>query len=131
MKDKGKDKSLDNIENAMLRAYVNDPDHAREELDAAGFNVDSLVSEGLDIVNQYKFKQQVKNNREILEPLFKKAKELLAAKVKVNRPEALAILTTLQVKVQYRNLTNFSDDELNEVLKDVDLVKLIEELEKK
>jgi hypothetical protein len=131
MKDNGKNKTLDNIEKAMLESYLHDPNHAVEDLESAGFNVESLVSEGLDIINQYKFKLRVAENKSKLQSLLNKAKELFIAKAKVNRPEALAILSTLQAKVQYRNITEFSDDELNEVLKDVDLVKLIEELEKK
>jgi hypothetical protein len=56
---------------------------------------------------------------------------MLSARAKTNRFEVLAILENLQVNVQYRNLTNFSEDELNDILKDVDVIKLIEELEKK
>jgi hypothetical protein len=130
MKDNSKYKSLDNIEKAMLESYLHDPNHAVEDLDAAGYNVNSLVAEGMDLINQYKFKQLVAGNKTSLTGLFDKAKALLTEKVKVNRSEALILLAKLQVKVQYRNIENFSDDELNEVLKDVDLVKLIEELEK-
>lgn len=130
MNDNGKNKTLNNIEKAMLEGYINDPGQAKEDLEAAGINVDTLVYEGMDIVNQYKFKQLASENKNKLQTLLVKAKELLAAKAKIDRSQALAILSGLQVKVQYRNIVNFSDEELNEVLKDVDIVKLIEELEK-
>ena len=131
MKGNSKHKSLDNIEKAILEGYLNDPKLAREELEAAGIDVDSLVAKGLDMVNQFKFQHKVEKNKSTLLPLFNRAKELLIAKILVNRNDALLLLSSMQSNVQYRNLDHFSDEELNEVLKDLDLIKLIEELEKK
>lgn len=131
MKDKGRYKSLDNIEKGMLESYLHDPAHAVEDLETAGYDVNSMVAEGMDIINQYKFKQKVAKNKLTLNSLLSKAKVLLAEKAKVDRTKAISILSTLQVNVQYRNVSKFTDEELNEILKDVDLVKLIEELEKK
>lgn len=126
-----KNKSLENIEKGMLEAYINNPSLAREELEAAGFNVKSLVDDGLALIKHYQFKKQVEFNKANLQALFARAVTLLSDKAKLNKPEALAILQKYQAKVQYRNLTNFSEAELNDILKDVDLIKMIEELEKK
>lgn len=131
MSDNAKNKMLDNIEKGMLEAYINNPALAREELEAAGFNVNSLVTDGMDLIKQYQFKKQVEVNKNNLQSLFAKAVSTLSARAKTNRFEVLAILERLQVNVQYRNLTNFSEDELNDILKDVDIIKLIEEIEKK
>jgi hypothetical protein len=131
MSDNAKHKSLENLEKGMLEAYINNPNLAKEELDAAGYHVNSLVNDGLNLIKQHQFKTQATVNRIHLQDLFVKAKALLQAKAKLNKEDALAILAQYQVKVQYRNITNFSEDELNEILKDVDVIKLIEELEKK
>ena len=130
MSDNAKNKPLENIEKGMLEAYINNPALAREELEAAGYNVNSLVSDGMDLIRQHQFKQQVASNKSNLQALFAKAKSMLTLKAKVNREEALVILNRCQAKVQYRNIKNFSDEELNDILKDIDIVKLIEELEK-
>ncbi len=124
-------KSLENIEKSILEIYINNPELAREELADAGYDVNSLVNDGLAIIKQHQFKQQVASNKAHLQSLYTKAKDLLVAKIKISKEAALAILVQYQVKVQYRNISNFSEEELNEILKDVDLVKLIEDLEKK
>lgn len=124
-------KSLENIEKSILEMYINNPELAREELASAGYDVSLLVNEGLALIKQHQFKQQVASSKAYLQNLVVKAKNLLIEKIKISKEEALAILSQYQVKVQYRNISTFSEDELNEILKDVDLVKLIEDLEKK
>lgn len=111
--------------------YMNNPDLAREELSDAGYNVDSLVADGLIVIKQLQFKQQVSQNKGHLQSLYAKAKELLQNRLQTDREEALAILANYQVKVQYRNLTSFSEEELNAILRDVDIMDLIENLEAK
>ncbi len=124
-------KTLDNIEKSVLEMYMHNPDLAKEELSEAGYDVDSLVSDGLNLIKQLQFKQQVSVNKNKMLSLYSKAKELLSKRIQVNREEALSILATYQVKVQYRNIVSFSEDELNNILNDVDIVKLIDELERK
>ncbi len=124
-------KALENIEKSVLQMYMNNPALAREELSEAGYNVDSLVTDGLNLIKQLQFKQEVSQNKNHLQSLYAKAKELLANRIRTDREEALAILGNYQVKVQYRNLTSFSEDELNAILLDVDIVDLIESLEGK
>jgi|APLak6261682215_1056145.scaffolds.fasta_scaffold15355_1 hypothetical protein len=126
-----KNKLFDNIEKGQLESYLNNPDLAKEELDNAGYNVDSLVFEGLNLIKQHQFKLQVAQNKNHLQELLIKAKNLLIEKAKVSKDEALNIIALYQVKVQYRNISSFSEEELNEILKDVDLIKLIEHLEHK
>jgi len=111
--------------------YMNNPDLAREELADAGYNVDSLVADGLILIKQLQFKLQVSQNKGHLQNLYAKAKELLTNRIQANREEALAILSSYQVRVQYRNLTSFSEEELNAILHDVDIMDLIENLEGK
>lgn len=123
-------KALENIEKSVLEMYINNPNLAREELSEAGYNVDSLVEDGLNLIKQIQFKQQVSQNKNHLQSLYEKAKQLLSIRINVNRDEALDILSRYQVKVQYRNINSFSEEELNNILKDVDIVKLIEDLEK-
>jgi len=123
-------KALENIEKSVLEMYMSNPELAKEELATAGYDVDSLVTDGMTIIKQYKFKQQVASNKDNLMTLFTKAKSLLVDRININKEEALSILAKYQVKVQYRNIVNFSEEELNEILNDVDLIKLIEDLEK-
>ena len=124
-------KSLENIEKSLLEMYISNPDLAREELSAAGYDVDSLVNDGLSMIKQIQFKQKVAASKTHLQKLFNTAKGLLSEKLRINKDDALSILAQYQVKVQYRNISNFSEEELNNILKDVDLIKLIEDLEKK
>ena len=124
-------KELENIEKSILQLYIHNPELAKEELAAAGINVDSLLDEGMSIIKQHQFKIEVERNRKNILELFNKAKSLLSNLITRNREEALSILSTYQVRVQYRNLENFSDQELNDILIDVDLIKLVEELEKR
>ena len=123
-------KALENIEKSVLEMYMNNPDIAREELSAAGYNVDSLVGDGVNLIKQLQFKQQVASKKNHLLSLFEKAKLLLIERAKSSREEALSIIAQYQVRVQYRNIDSFSENELNEILKDVDIVKLIEHLER-
>jgi len=124
-------KSLENIEKSILEMYMHNPELSREELAAAGYDVTSIVNDGLALIKQHQFKQLVAENKNHLQNLFSKAKSLLIEKIKINKEDALNLLAQYQVKVQYRNITTFSENELNEILKDVDLIKLIEDLEKK
>lgn len=124
-------KELENIEKSILQLYLHNPELAKEELAAAGINVESLLEEGMNIIKQRQFKIEVEKNRKNIHELFNKAKSLLNNLINRDREEALSILSTYQVKVQYRNLENFSEQELNDILRDVDLIKLVEELEKK
>lgn len=123
-------KALENIEKSVLEMYINNPELAREELSAAGYNVDSLITDGINLIKQLQFKQQVNFNKNHLQSLLEKAKSMLMERAKTSKEEALNIIFQYQVKVQYRNIENFSETELNEILKDVDIVKLIEHLEK-
>lgn len=123
-------KVLENIEKSVLEMYINNPELAAEELSSAGYNVNSLVNDGIDLIKQLQFKQQVKLNKNHLQTLLEKAKNMLIERAKTSKEEALNIIFQYQVKVQYRNIENFSEAELNEILKDVDIVKLIEHLEK-
>jgi len=124
-------KPLENIEKSILEFYMNNPESAKEDLAAAGYDVSSIVNDGLALIKQHQFQQQVATNKSHLKDLLTKAKELLVEKIRISKEEALSVLAQYQVKVQYRNISNFSEEELNEILKDVDLVKLIEDLEKK
>lgn len=124
-------KELENIEKSILQLYLYNPELAKEELAAAGINLESLLDEGMSIIKQHQFKIEVEKNRKNIHELFSKAKSLLSNLINRDREEALSILATYQVRVQYRNLEKFSDQELNDILNDVDLIKLVEELEKK
>lgn len=126
-----KDKTLKNIENGLLESYLNNPDLAKEELEQAGYDVNSLVTDGLNLIKHHQFKFIAAQNKNHLQHLLVKAKKLLVQKASISKEEALSIITQYQVKVQYRNISSFSEEELNEILKDVDLVKLIEHLERK
>lgn len=110
--------------------YLNNPDLAKDELKEAGYNVESLVNESLNLIKQLQFKQQVASKKNNLQSLYERAKELLSVRIQINKEEALRILSGYQTKVQYRNITSFSEEELNNILQDVDIVKLIEDLEK-
>jgi uncharacterized protein (DUF2252 family) len=123
-------KSLENIEKSILEMYMHNPELAREELAAAGYDINSLVNDGLALIKQHQFQQQVASNKKHLQSIVNKAKALLIEKINLNKEVALTLLAQYQVKVQYRNISTFSEEELNEILKDVDLVKLIEDLEK-
>ena len=124
-------KTLENIEKSVLEMYINNPSLAVEELSAAGYNVESLVGDGLSLIKQHQFKQQVAAKKNYLQSLIEKAKSMLIERAKsISREDALGIIAKNQVKVQYRNIENFTETELNEILKDVDIVKLIEHLEK-
>lgn len=114
-------RALENIEKSVLEMYINNPELAKEELSAAGYNVDSLVSDGLNLIKQLQFKKQVETKKNLLQDLFSKAKVLLTEKAKASREDALAIIAQYQVKVQYRNIDTFTDEELNDILKDVDI----------
>jgi len=123
-------KALNNLEKTALEMYLNNPDLAKDELREAGYNVESLVNESLNLIKQLQFKQQVASKKNNLQSLYERAKELLSVRIQINKEEALRILSGYQTKVQYRNITSFSEEELNNILQDVDIVKLIEDLEK-
>lgn len=125
---------LDRLDNIELKMLQEDVEYAKQY----------LVDEGVDIVKEQDFAKQFmkkvefmtkalsnKNkDQSLLEIAFERVKEAIQENAQKTTDKLIALLQAKTPSVQYRKLDKWTDDEIRDVLADVDLVKLMEELDK-
>ena len=71
-----------------------------------------------------------KQDNTLLEKALDRIKKVIAENAMQTSEALMSLLQKKTPSIQYRKLENWSDDEIRDVLADVDLVKLMEELDK-
>lgn len=124
--------SLDNVELELL--YKN-TEYAKEFLIEEGFAIEDELKYAESRIKKIRFLAQAISNKKEDQKLFEAAyvriKQAIAENAQKTTEMLVAMLQSKTPSVQYRKLENWSDEEIREVLADVDLVKLMEEMEKK
>lgn len=125
---------LDRMDSVELELLQNDTEYAKQFLKEEGFNVQEEQSYGNQYMKKIRFMAAAVANKQQDEKLFERAYSRVKEAIQENAQKATDILISLlhskTPSVHYRKLENWTDDEIREVLADVDLVKLMEELDK-
>jgi len=123
--------SFDNIELDLLKNY---PDYSIQFLNEEGFDVDAEGIFGIQQIKKIKFMTQAVYNKSKDESLLTlalaKVKEAIQDNLEKTTETLIELLQTKTPSVQYRKLENWTDEEIKNVLEDIDVIKLMEELDK-
>lgn len=125
---------LERMDRVDLELLQNDSEYAKQFLIEEGIDPEEELLFSNHYMKKIRFMALGLSNKQrdykLLDIAFERIKEV----IKENSEKASeALINLLHVKtpsVHYRNLENWSDDEIRNVLADVDLVKLMEELKK-
>jgi hypothetical protein len=126
---------LNRLDSVELELLYKNTEYAKEFLIEEGFAIEDELKYAEARIKKIRFLAQAVSNKKEDQKLFEAAYLLIKQAITENAQKTTEMLVALlQAKtpsVQYRKLENWSDEEIREVLADVDLVKLMEELEKK
>lgn len=125
---------FDRFDEAYEELLVNDSNEAKAFLADEGYDLEEGELKRRRITKKIKFQLKAIHNKQKDESLIEKAYEKLQAFIANNRELAGNELKTFLQKAapayQFRNLEKLDDNGIRELLTEVDLVKLIEELDK-
>tara|TARA_R110000822_G_scaffold107915_4_gene236987 strand:- start:146 stop:562 length:417 start_codon:yes stop_codon:yes gene_type:complete len=121
---------LDNVELEILQKNT---EYAKKFLEEEGFNTLEELKFAGEYMKKIKFLSKAVANKKQDLTLMEKAlihlKKAIDENINQTTDVLISLLKTKSPKLQYRKLENWSDDEIRDVLADVDLLKLMEELE--
>ena len=116
-------------------AVSSDQETATDFLKKEGVDVNKYVTSGIKEIRKSAFLRKAQANKERDESLMEKALVLLKQKIEENLSLTgdmlVGLLRQKAPNVQFRSLDKLDDEEIREILSNVDLAKLMEELEKR
>ena len=122
---------LDNVELELL--YQNDV-YAKQLLIDEGFDIAKEVEFAGQYIKKIRFLAialvNKKQDQKLFEAAYLRVKEAMQDNAQKTTEVLRLLLQSKTPSLQYRKLENWTDDEIREVLADIDLVKLMEEIEK-
>lgn len=125
---------LDRMDHVELELLQNDVEYAKQFLQEEGFDVVEEQNYGNQYMKKIRFMATAVANKQRDEKLFERAYSRVKEAIQENAQKATDVLISLlhskTPSVHYRKLEKWSDEEIREVLADIDLVKLMEELDK-
>lgn len=125
---------LDRMDSLELELLQTDVEYAKQFLEEEGFNVKEEEIYASQYFKKIKFMAVAAANKRHDEKLFERAYARVREAIQENAQKATDVLVSLlhskTPSVHYRKLENWSDNEIREVLADIDLIKLMEELDK-
>ena len=122
------------IDTGIIEFYLNNSvddvvSMAKEE----GFDPDINADKREKLIKLLRFKAQASRSKRQMQPLLQRAEQVLSSLVEsyVGRPisELKNLLQTKGLQVQFRNIDKLDESSIRDMLKDIDLVQLIEKLE--
>jgi len=130
---KGK-KVTEIIDNGIIEFYLNNsPDDVVLMAKEEGFDPDVNADKREKLAKMLRFKAQASLSKKQTQPLLEKAEQVLSSLVEtyVGRPisELKTMLQTKGLQVQFRNIDKLDEASIRDMLKDIDLIQLIEKLE--
>lgn len=124
---------LDRLDNADQKLLQNN-EYAAQFLNDEGINAKEELEFAAQYMKKIQFMVTAAANKQRDEKLFEEAFSKIKETIRENAQKATdALISLLHSKtpsIQYRKLENWTDDEIREVLADIDLVTLMEELNK-
>lgn len=125
---------LDLLDRVELELLQKDTAYARQFLQEEGLNIEEEQEYARLYMKRTLFRAQAEANRKQDVSLLERAFERIKLAVAENASQTSETLRTLlhakAPSLQYRKLENWTDEEIRDVLADVDLIKLMEELDK-
>lgn len=125
---------LDLLDNVELELLQSDTEYAKQYLIEEGVDIAEEGEYATLYMKKIQFMAKALSNKKQVHTLLERALERVKKVIAENATQTSeALMVLLQKKtpsIQYRKLENWSDDEIRDVLADVDLVKLMEELDK-
>ncbi len=125
---------LDKMDHIELELLQNDVEYAKQFLQEEGFDVVEEQNYGNQYIKKIRFLTIAIVNKQQDDKLFERAYSRVKEAIKENAQKTTDVLISLlQAKtpsVHYRKLETWSDDEIRDVLADIDLIKLMETLDK-
>ena len=116
-------------------AVSSNQETATDFLKKEGVDVNKYVTSGIKEIRKSTFLRKAQVNMERDESLMEKALVLLKQKIEENLSLTgdmlVGLLRQKAPNVQFRSLDKLDDEEIREILSNVDLAKLMEELEKR
>ena len=126
---------LNRLDSVELELLYKNTEYAKEFLIEEGFGIEEELKYAESRIKKIRFLAQAISNKKEDQKLFEAAygriKQAIAENAQKTAEMLVSLLQSKTPSVQYRKLENWSDEEIREVLADVDLVKLMEEMEKK
>lgn len=124
---------FENFDKLSANVIIEDFDAAKEFLAELKINTDELSAQGANEFKKALFLAKAKANQvhdqSLLERLRDKIKESMERNAALAGEILKSVLAEKKASFQFRNLEKWSDDELREVLGDIDLTKLLEDLD--
>lgn len=122
---------IDQIELELLRQS---DEYTKQFLGDEGFDVNKETEFAQTFMKKVRFLAAANSNKEQdrnkFEIAYERIKKAMHDNVEKTKETLISLLQSKTPSVQYRKLENWTDDEIRDVLADVDLVKLMEELDK-
>ena len=126
---------FDKFDETYEELLMSDVNAAKAFLTDEGFNPDLETEAGKKLIRKIEFKLTAIRNRQRDESLLEKAFEQLKVFIDKNKElveeELRNLLHETAPSYQFRNLAKLDDEGIRELLTEIDLVKLLEELDKK
>lgn len=133
MSDKSFEKSLNNLNESMKELIFLDIDEAKALIRERGLDPEAEIAEGLRFIKRMSFQAKAKLNEEndasLLETAFNRIKSLIAQYSDQSGDLLKKVLQDRAPSFQFRNLEKLGDDEIKEILRELDLIKLMEEID--
>lgn len=130
---KNKKTILDSLDDVELELLQKNTEYAKQYLKEEGVDTEEEEAFAEQYMKKIQFMAKAVSNKNQDSTLLERAMERVKKAIAENTAQTTETLTALLQKrtpsVQYRKLENWTDDEIRDVLADVDLVKLMEELD--
>jgi|TARA_R100000687_G_C6386635_1_gene135275 hypothetical protein len=128
------DKLKEKINKGITESYLHsDIKDVRESLSNYGVDLDNNAKRQNKLIKQLKFKLRSSLNEEKYDLLLNKASESFQDAIDKGLEKPVAYLNSLirenRVRVQYNKLEKLSTDEIKEIIRDQNLIEIIELLE--
>ncbi len=127
-------KVIDRMDDITLKLIHSDINAAKEFLKEEGLDPDEELIYGSKQLKKIHFSlkanNQIARDKDLLEKAFVKLKESIAVHAEKAGDVLRNILKAKNPALQYRKLENWTDEEIRDVLQDLDLIQLMDELEK-
>ena len=129
-----KNNFIKKIDKAIInQSLENDFDAIDAELESLGYNIDEINDFSEKMYKRQSFLLKGMINKQKDSNLLERASLMLQKAIEENIDKPVSYLKSLiqnnQFQVQYRNLENLTIDEIKEIIKDQNLLELLEKLE--
>lgn len=129
-----KNNFIKKIDEAIISQIIDGDSSTYDEiLKEEGFDINDIENYALKNFRKHSFLLKGYINKQTDNDLLEKASALLQSAIEKNIDKPISYLKSLiannQFQVQYRNLDNLGIDEIKEIIKDQNLLELLEQLE--